>query len=92
MSYRTIPNWPPVWIERYGDNQIISGEVGVLTHVGVYPESKRCYLYITHKGIPYLGSLLFDDVAVCRTVALLLKDHVGSPIWEIGDLDISHKL
>ena len=34
MSYRGIPNWPPVWTQmRFGDVKIVKGEVGVLIYV-----------------------------------------------------------
>jgi hypothetical protein len=34
------------------------------------------------------GSLLFDNVATCGQIALILKTHTGRPIKEIGDLGI----
>ena len=34
MSYRGIPNWPPVWTQmRIGGVKIVKGEVGVLIYV-----------------------------------------------------------
>jgi hypothetical protein len=47
---------------------------------------------IDHEKERYVGALLFDDIAICRQIALILKTHTGRPIREIGDLDISHTL
>jgi hypothetical protein len=37
MSYCSMHNWPLIWIEKYGDNKILSGEIGVLKHIGTNP-------------------------------------------------------
>jgi hypothetical protein len=95
MRYRGVPNWPPVWLERFGDGGVIGGEVGVLTHVGADPgqmRRNRIFVYITHENKPYIGSLLFDDPAFCRSVCSLLKQHIGKSIAELGDFDVSHTL
>jgi hypothetical protein len=89
MSYRRMSNWPPVWIEKYADNETLSGEIGVLTHVASRSkESNRCYLHITYNEKPYIGSLLFDDIAFGRFVRTLLRKHIDETIEEIGALDI----
>jgi hypothetical protein len=93
MAYRTMRNWPPVWIEKYADNKSVTGEVGVLTHVGADSErSNRCYLHIAYNDKPYVGSLLFDDRPFCMFVGNLLKRHIHESIEAIGDLDVSYTL
>jgi len=92
MTYHTIRNWPPVWLERFADNKVLGGEIGVLTHVGFDEKRPRIYVYITHNRKPYVGSLLFDDMGFCRTVNRMLKEHVGTPIRIIGGLDMSQTL
>jgi len=90
MTYRTIPNWPPVWIEKYSDNLTKTGEIGVLMHVGKKASpSRRCYLHITHQNKSYVGSLICDDAGFCETLYNLLGKHIGKTIAEIGDLELS---
>jgi hypothetical protein len=36
MSNKSGRNWPPIWKEKFGD-KILTGEIGVLTHVGSDP-------------------------------------------------------
>lgn len=93
MAYRNMRNWPPVWIEKYADNKTLTGEIGVLTHIGnSSARSKRCFLHITYNDKPYVASLLFDDLAFGTFVRNLLKEHVDKTIVEIGDLDVSYTL
>ena len=90
MAYRKMRNWPPIWIEKYADNKTLTGEIGVLTHIGTSSmRSKRCFLHITYNDKPYVGSLFFDDLAFCAFVRELLKKNIHESIEEIGDLDVS---
>jgi len=66
------------------------GEVGVLTHVGSDSLVNGCYLHITYNEKPYVGSLLFDDVAFCAFVHALLQQHVNETIERIGVIDVSY--
>ena len=91
MSYRSIPNWPPVWVPRAGnDAGVIAGEVGMLKNVlyrmGV---PTRCHLIVEHNGGEFIGTLLFDDAAFGWQVTQLLTKCTGRTIQEIGDLDLS---
>src|ERR671912_373996 len=91
MGYRRMRNWPPVWIEKYGDNKTLTGEIGILMHIGAGSnQSKRCYLHITYNEKPYVGSLLFDDRDFCGFIRTLLKTHIHDSIETIGGLDISY--
>lgn len=90
MYYRTMPNWPPIWLERYAEGRNIRhGEIGTLTHVGAMRGSNKCFLYMTHNELPYFGLLYFDDEDFCSFVAELLKANIGKSIQEIAGLDIS---
>jgi hypothetical protein len=90
MAYHAIRNWPPVWIKKYADSETMIGEIGVLTHVGSDSLVNRCYLHITYNEKPYVGSLLFDDVASCAFVRALLQQHVNETIERIGVIDVSY--
>ncbi len=91
MGYRSVPNWPPVWVRcSRGPYAKITGELGVLTDVKWYDlTANRCFLLIEFQSERYMGSLIFDDAAFCRQIHDLLQDHTGESIREIGDLDIS---
>jgi hypothetical protein len=90
MRHRGTSNWPPVWMQRtiIGVRKV-SGEVGVLIYLYAAPESHKCYLVIEYGKQNYTSTLLFDDARFCRQVANLLRQHIGSSIKDIGDLDVS---
>ena len=68
---------------------MIKGEVGVLRYVRSTDEpSKKCFLVIDYDGQYYVGSLLFDDSAICSKICALLQLHLGRSIKDIGDLDV----
>jgi hypothetical protein len=95
MTYRGLPNWPPVWLWKDGLNKkIVRGEIGVLRTVTTpknHP-SDSCVLEIKHEGLLYVGCLLFDDHAFCRYLANFLEGYCNRHIVEIGGLDLSHTL
>lgn len=94
MSYRGVSNWPPIWTQGTAKNRkIIKDEVGILTYVhDVNPESNKIYLVIQYEKEHYVGTLIFDDVKLCHQMTDLLRQHIGRPIEEIGDLDLSYTL
>jgi hypothetical protein len=95
MTYRGLPNWPPVWLWKDGLNKkIVRGEIGVLRMVTTpknHP-SDSCVLETEHEGLLYVGCLLFDDHAFCRYLANFLEGYCNRPIVEIGGSDLSHTL
>jgi hypothetical protein len=95
MSYRSRPNWPPVWTQGTPKNQKVAiGELGILRYVHeVNPTSLyKFYLVIEHEKEEYVGTVIFDDLAFCRQIAKLLQQNIGRPTEEIGNLDVSHLL
>jgi hypothetical protein len=96
MSYRGLPNWPPVWIckDDVLNKKQQRGEVGVLktvTGCGTQPLNS-CFLHIEHEGLSYIGCLLFDDLAFCGQLVKLLRGNLNRPIAEIGSIDLAHTL
>lgn len=80
--------WPPIWKEKYGETTL-TGEVGVLTHVGSDPTSSRTfYIHITHENLPYIGRLIFDNPRFCHRVCTFFTHHIGLPISEISGLEL----
>jgi len=95
VNYRGARNWPPVWtIARNGIFKTVKGEVGVLRYVytaegGI---SNKCFLLIHYQSEAYTGCMIFQDYSFCTQIAQFLRDHIGRPIKEIGDLDLSSTL
>ena len=71
----------------------VRGELGVLRYVHANRNvSNKSYLVIEHDREYYVGSLIFDDVTFCWQISCLLQQHIGEPISDIGDLDLSGTL
>lgn len=88
MIRRGIRNWPPVWTNGAKEAKKVTGEVGVLRYIHANDVSNRCFLIAENDRQLYTGTLIFDDVKFCRQVVAMLRQHVGRPIKEIGDLDV----
>lgn len=95
VSYKGVRSWPPAWFWIAGDtNKYPEGEVGILKELlkSFIQPSNRFFLVIEYGAALYLGSLLFDQPALCEEVYTLLKDYYGHTIEYIGGLDLRHKL
>jgi len=93
MSYKGVASWPPTWTWIEGrENEKPKGEIGTLAEVklSVIDPPNRCYLVIQHEGSTYMGCLLINDLPFCAQIALLLQNHCGDSIREIGEIDLSY--
>jgi hypothetical protein len=54
--------------------------------------STKFYLVIDFEKEAYTGCLFFRDPSFCNQIARILRNHIGRPIKEIGDLDLSATL
>ena len=90
MTYRGMPNWPPVWC-RSGE-ETLKGELGVLVSADCDRSGNRCFLSMELDGRRYAGTLLFNDVTFCWFVTRILKNRTGTSIQDLGDLDLSFSL
>jgi hypothetical protein len=86
--------WPPIWTTRIQDQTDMPlGEIGTLEKASMNDRfDNEVFLRIRHHGIPYIGSIRFDDPKFCDQVFTVLKLHIGDSIKEIGDIDLSHTL
>jgi hypothetical protein len=50
------------------------------------------FLVIEHENEHFVGSLIFDDVTFCWEIAMLLQNHIGHSIEEIGSLEVAGSL
>lgn len=91
MHSGTAPGWPPVWTRLTTDAQVLTGEIGVLKKT-IRETDGKCCLVIDYDGAAYFGSVVFDDVMFCGLIYQILKEHVGQPLTDIGDLDLSFSL
>ncbi len=94
MNYRGISNWPPRWHALDdGVAPPAAGETGVLTEVVAYHssshQSAQLFLFMEHHGHHYVAAILFSDDTFCRQVGMLLKNHYGRTLADIGGLDVS---
>src|SRR5262245_16539878 len=95
MSYRGVRNWPPSWkwLDRV-ENKYPRGEIGTLKSVllSKLARANRCCLLIQHEASSYLGCLLFDDPAFCKSITRVLQLCCNRSIAEIGGIDVSYFL
>jgi hypothetical protein len=89
-----IKLWPPPWTSSVQDKpHWPRGEVGTLQRVWMHPRLGTClFLFIECDGISYTGSMYFDDPRFCIDLYHLVRDHIGGPVAEIGDVDVSSML
>jgi hypothetical protein len=94
MNSGAAKNWPPIWAQATKDGgKKAEGEIGILKYALTDRRlSNKCFLVIEHGNERYNGTLSFDDAKFFLFVSHLLKNHIGRPIKEIGDLDLSYSL
>jgi hypothetical protein len=80
--------WPPEWtISAQG-----LGETGVLQEVHLRNDLNPTLISLVanHSGDIRQGIMVLEDPALLKVVYHQLKQHVGRPLTDIGDLEISH--
>jgi len=93
MSHKVSNRWPPVWtwVAGTGSRQL-EGDSAILQDVAVSEGDGviRCHLLVEHEASHFVGTLLFDDVSLCRRVCEVLLDRCGESIQSIGEVAIRH--
>ena len=86
--------WPPRWTTADQDKcDWPIGEIGALQRVRMHYLLDNClFLFIEYNGLPYTGSIYFDDPMSCYDIYILLQTKLGCSIKEIGDADLSYLL
>ena len=87
LKWRGLPMWPPEWtISDQG-----SGEAGVLEEVRLRKDlnPKLISVAANHLGDVRRGIMVLEDPALLEIVYGKLKQHVGRPLTEIGNLEIT---
>ena len=87
LKWRGLPMWPPEWM--FMDQEL--GEAGVLEEVHLRHDlnPKLISVVANHLGDVRKGIMVLEDPALLEAVYGKLKLHVGRPLTEIGDLEIS---
>jgi hypothetical protein len=92
MSYHGQRSWPPLWTRISGASATapLIGEFGILINVRLAAVADyRCFLTMEYAGTRYVTCLWFDDPEFCRGLVDLLQEHIGEPVNQIADLNIS---
>lgn len=87
LKWKGLPMWPPEWsISAQG-----LGEVGVLQEVHLRNDLNPALISLVanHAGDIRQGIMVLEDPALLMAVYRRLKQHVGRPLTDIGDLEIS---
>jgi hypothetical protein len=86
LKWRGLPMWPPEW--TICDQGL--GEAGLLEQVSLRHDlnQKLIILVANHLGDIRKGIMVLEDPALLEAVYGKLKQHVGRPLSEIGDLEI----
>ena len=87
LKWRGLAMWPPEWM--ISDQGL--GEEGVLAEVSLRYDLKPKLISVVanHLGDIRKGIVVLEDLALLEIVHSKLKEHVGRPLTEIGDLEIS---
>ncbi|MEJ2672094.1 MAG: hypothetical protein P8168_07820 [Deltaproteobacteria bacterium] len=86
LKWKELPAWPPAWwMSDEG-----AGETGVLQSAQLrYDQTPPSITVVaTHLGESRNGVILLEGLAYLEILCNKLKDNVGRPLAEIGDLDI----
>jgi hypothetical protein len=88
LKWRGLSMWPPEW--TISDRGL--GEAGVLEDVYLRRDLKPelIAVVVNHWGDIRKGIIVLEDPAFLKIVYGKLKQHVGRPLTEIGDLEIRH--
>jgi len=88
LKWRGLSMWPPEW--TISDQGL--GEAGVLAEVYLRRDLKPdlIFVVVNHWGDIRKGIMVLEDPALLKLVYSTLKQHVGQPLTDIGDLEISH--
>ena len=87
LEWRGLSMWPPEWTIL--DQGL--GEAGVLEEVHLRKDLNPNLISVVanHLGDIRKGIMVLEDPALLEVVYGKLKQHIGRPLTEIGDLEIS---
>jgi hypothetical protein len=86
LKWKEVSMWPPEW--RISDHG--AGEEGVLAEVQFHNDRTPECLYVVanHRGDIRKGIMVLEPRAHLEVLYHKLKENIGRPLTEIGDLEI----
>jgi len=86
LQWKGLPMWPPEW----GISDEGAGEEGVLKNVQLrYDQTPACIsVVVSHLGDDRNGLIILEDPGHLEIICNKLKENVGKPLKEVGDLKI----
>jgi hypothetical protein len=86
LQWEGLPAWPPQW--WFSDEK--AGEEGVLKNVQLrYDQMPVCLSVVaTHLDESRHGIIILEDFVHLEILCQKLKENLGRPLSEIGDLEI----
>jgi hypothetical protein len=90
LKWSGIPTWPPQWWTPGQD----SDEEGLLENVYLNKDKMPFCISVdaNHLGAEKRGIIIMDDPAHLEILWQKLKENIGKPFSEIGDLEIDFDL
>jgi hypothetical protein len=90
MKWKDVPMWPPEWwVTDQG-----SGEEGRLEIVRLRKDKTPACIYVVadHLGADRRGIIILENLTHLDILYHKLKDNLGKPLRQIGDLEIDFGL
>lgn len=86
--------WPPTWVStREGPQKKLRGELGILVSTILNQQlAQHLFIRMEYEQEPFLGALHVRDEALCYQFHILMQQHLGKSIKEIGDLEVDSVL
>lgn len=90
LQWKGIPAWPPEW--WISDEE--AGEAGFLKNAQIrYDQTPPCIAVVaSHLDNSRNGVILLEDLFHLEILCQKLKENLGRPLAEIGDIDIDFAL
>ena len=90
LKWKEVPMWPPEWMisdEGFGDE-------GVLEDVQFRIDAKPGLISVAvnHLGDSRQGIIILEDLAHLKVLYYKLRENIGKPLTEVGDLEIDLSL
>ena len=88
LTWKKMPMWPPEW----GISDPGIGEEGVLANVHLRNDLTPACIFVVanYLGDIRKGIIILEDLAPLGLLYHKLKENVGEPLTEIGDLEIDY--
>jgi hypothetical protein len=86
LQWKGIPAWPPEW----WISDETAGEAGFLKNVQLrYDQTPPCIAVVaSHLDVYRNGVILLEDLINLEILCQKLKENLGRPLSDIGDMDI----